>query len=316
MCVCGGGASDIVPEEKLKASSAQLPPFIVGENSTKTNSNQNVMIYEGTSNIKNPPYYVSIISGADTKISRANFPNFTIAGHHTKIDCPATSTTTHSGITFLGAHSKVFIPRDQQTKFTDFINAGILAVGGYGDVWGEESWSGNFDPEDDDIGWIKRTGLQNSGILMGGNNSTLSIRATNAGIILGGGRTTLECAANCGVVIIGAVNKKSTGKYNEQGERVDNGKERDYQDIINNTGIYIRGGFLDKDGKQNEPSLINVSNGELFPTILKGIIKLDENFKLLNSAGKAILLGNSTKTISQLQARVAELEKQIAKMSN
>ena len=274
-----GGGSSIVPKEKLKASQANLSPFIVGEDEDFINSTSS-WFYDGHETVedKGNVYKKNILSGAHTTYSMSGGSGVNVFGHNSLLKPNSDEQNYFQGVYIFGGYGKTIrLEHTSETINSPFSFAGIHLYGRRGEVYGGDSFTENFQKED------ARHIIRNSGVLAMGRQGVFS--GLNSGVLLEGDDAIHE-TVNRGVIITGAY--QTQGTYTSIQETTNIIKTSN-----NGGGIRILGQRKEQIEGKNEYSYknssIECSTLKEIPTILDGNIKLGESCNLSDVDGKEII---------------------------
>ena len=308
--MCKGGGSGITPDDKIKASSGVLPPFVVGEDDNNNNVG-NIRMFGYRVTDHPPEVRPPVIAGSGFTSDHVLSRDFIFAGRDSTLrPTDDKKYQSISGITLLGQNSKVYTTglKEGENVSMSFYMTGVLALGAYSDVFGQNSWTGGNRTAGD---------FQNGGVILAPYQNTISTPTGNWGTIIAGSRNVLDKTENLGVIIIGTVENESGRYFDDNGftSNESTGKKHKHYDV--GSGIYIRGAVTDGN-TATAPACVRLGAGEScnFAVELHGCIKFQEDLTVFDANGTQIinkgLLTNTAKTISQLQEKVALLEAKLA----
>ena len=276
-----GGGCNVTPAEKLRASQAILPPFIIGEDENQETS-QAVFIYGDKSNIVTSNENLFTITGNNTNYTNKTWRTTTnlFFGSYAFISNDETAGQfLTDGTTITGYQPVVYSKENEITHYT-VTNRGNMFLGYLGCILDHHIKNG--EKLEEYYNNDKGVGFFNQGVLTTGCDSKVVIAASNEGVVLLGARNKIQSKANNGVIIQGSSSLTRDEKsYNEYYDSL-----KGMESNVDGMGLYFRGAIL---GSTTPNSLIQVSTDEVHPTLLNGYLKLDKTFNLKDANGKDII---------------------------
>ena len=310
-----GGVS-IVPDEKLKASQANLSPFVVGDGEIY-NESKGVWIYEGLREIDDSVDTIgklTILGRKSVYNATNNLGTLISSGDLNFISKDPEKYASYDGAIIAGAHVWMMSLKPSTFEQTwDFVQRGSLVTGMNLRFTNRKMLEALTDGiaqnclYDHNTKNIKLTEKYpfNQGVITAGRGCFFTGR--NAGVIICSDLSTIN-GYNNGVVICGDNQADETDILFE---KYDNTTFRSIKTDIGGPGIVIVGSKYST--KQNTWSngYIQVSTTNL-KTLFKGNLQLDETCNIYDKDGTQLVtngkLTNVAKTIAQLEERIAQLE--------